>query len=390
MQDFEYCNPTRVIFGNGRIAELGKIAKEYGKKILFVTYDKESVEKIGLLDKALIPMQDAGLDICKCYGVKSNPSLFHARALTAKAREFGPDVIVALGGGSVIDESKAVGAALGSGEDIWDMVQDNSRIKATIPVIAVCTIPATSSEMNNIAVISNDETGRKDGLESPILYPEVALLDPEITRTIPLRQSAYSAADIVSHLLEGYLSHDEPFVPMQNRYFESMIKTQIDCMERLLEDPEDLDERAMMMWAATCSWNGFSVLGIGPFESMIHALGHILSEIYDTPHGATMAMIIPALMTFNVEKRKVRYARLARKIFGIDEDDDLRAAKLGIKMIRCWLNHIGAPTSFAEAEIPMDRFDEIVERAHQNVVYYGHGSTYSKADVRKIMELVRS
>lgn len=389
MHAFDYCNPTHIVFGAGRVEELGRIAKEYGKKVLLVTYDKEMMEKIGLLDKVLIPLQDAGLEVCECYGVKSNPSLFHARKLVETAKEFAPDVIVAVGGGSVIDESKCVGAAIGSEEDIWDMVEDNSKITRTLPLIAVCTIPATSSEMNNIAVISNDETGRKDGLESPVLYPETALLDPEITCTIPLRQTAYSAADITSHLLEGYLSHNDDFVPMQNRYFESMIKTQMDCMERILEEPGNLEARAMMMWAATNSWNGFCVLGIGPFESMIHALGHIISEMYDTPHGATMSIIIPALMGFNVEKRKVRYARIARKLFGVDEDDDLRAAKTGVRMMRAWLRHIGAPTSLKEAGIPTDRFDEMAERAYNNVVYYGHADAYTKEDVRRILEAAK-
>lgn len=387
MHSFDYCNPTRIVFGCGRLAELGAIASGFGKKVLFVTYDREMMEKIGLLQKALAPLREAGLELCECYGVKSNPSLLHARELVKRAKEFGPDVIVAMGGGSVIDESKCIGASLGSGEDIWEMVEHPEKIRAGVPVIAVCTIPATSSEMNNIAVISNDATGRKDGLESPALYPAVALLDPEITRTIPLRQTAYSAADICSHLLEGYLSHQDPFVPMQNRYFSSMIKTQMDCMDRLLEDPTDLEARAMMMWAATNSWNGFCVLGIGPFESMIHALGHILSEMYDTPHGATMAIMIPALMRFTVEKRKERYALIARQVFGVDEEDDLCAARRGIALMTAWLDRIGAPSSFAKGGIPTDRFDEIVERAYKNVLYYDMGAFYSKENVREILRL---
>lgn len=389
MHAFDYCNPTHIVFGAGRVREVGEIARTFGGKVMFVTYDKEQVEKIGLLHKVLDPLKEAGLEVCECYGVKSNPSLQHGRSLVARAKAFQPDVIVAMGGGSVIDEAKCVAAAIGSGEDIWDMVRDNSKAVKALPLIAICTIPATSSENNNIAVISDDEDGRKDGIESPCLYPRYAILDPELTITIPLRQTAYSAADICSHLLEGYLSHNDPFVPMQNRYFESMIKTQMDCMERLLENPTDLEARAMMMWAAAYSWNGFCVLGIGPFESMIHALGHIFSEMYDTPHGATMAMIIPSLMTFNVEKRKVRYARLARKLFGVDEDDDLLAAKLGIAHMRAWLDHIGAPTSMKKGGITEERFEEVCERAYRNVEYYGCADMYSKEDVKAILELVK-
>lgn len=387
MQAFDYCNPTRVVFGCGRISQLGEIASQYGNKVLFLTYDREIVEKIGLLHKAMEPMEAAGLTVLTCFGVKSNPSLFHARSVLEQAACFRPDLIVALGGGSVIDEAKCIGAAYCTGVDIWEMVQDNSKANASLPLIAVSTIPATSSEMNNIAVISNDATGRKDGIENFALYPKVALLDPELTRSIPIRQTAYSAADIVSHLLEGYLSHSDPFVPMQNRYFDAMIKTQMDCMERLLAEPTDIQARSMMMWAATYSWNGFCVLGIGPFESMIHALGHILSEMYDTPHGATMAIFIPAIMSFHVERRKERFARIARNVFGVEDDDDLWAARKGIIRMRQWLDHIGAPSSFTKGGIPTHQLQEIVERCYQNVIYYGSGDDYSKEDVRRIIEL---
>ena len=390
MHAFDYCNPTHIVFGAGRVSEVGEIAKQFGKRVMFVTYDKGQMESIGLLHKGLDPLKEAGLEVLECYGVKSNPSLFHGRELVEKAKEFKPDVMVAMGGGSVIDECKCIAASIGSGRDIWEMVRDNTLATEALPLIAISTIPATSSENNNIAVISNDEDGRKDGIESPCLYPKYAILDPELTRTIPLRQTAYSAADICSHLLEGYLSHDDPFVPMQNRYFEGMIKTQMDCMERLLEDPTDLEARSMMMWAAAYSWNGFCVLGIGPFESMIHCLGHIFSEMYDLPHGATMAMIIPHLMTFNVEKRKVRYARIARKLFGVDEDDDLRAAKQGIRHMKAWLDHIGAPTSMKAAGIEEDgRFEEMCQRAWRNVEYYECEEFYTYDDMVAILEMVR-
>ena len=386
MQPFDFCRPTKVVFGAGRIAELGKIAAGYGSKVLFVTYDKAMMESIGLLDKALAPLKQAGLDVAECYGVKSNPSLDHARELVKLAKQAKPDVMVALGGGSVIDECKCIGASLGSDADIWDMVEGKKPVTASIPLIAVCTIPATSSEMNNIAVISNDAINRKEGLMSDLICPAVALLDPAITTTIPMRQTAYSSADIVSHLLEGYLSHTEPFVPMQNRYFDSMIKVQMECMERLLENPADIDARAMMMWAATFSWNGFCVLGIGPMESLIHVLGHSLSAFYDTPHGASMAIMIPAVMKYTLNKRVARYARIARNVFGLDEDDDLRAAKLGIEMMTAWLDRIGAPTSFAKGGIPTNELDKLTDNAYQSCCNFGM-TNYTKEDIKKMYEL---
>jgi len=387
MEAFDYCNPTKIVFGRDRIRELGKIAKSFGNRAMFVTYDKEATEKIGLLEKALEPLKESGIVLDEYYGVKSNPSLEHARNGVKRAEQFCPDVIIALGGGSVIDESKCIAAAYKSKVDIWDMVEDPTRLTDALPVIAVCTIPATSSEMNCIAVISNDETGVKDGLEGQQLYPAVALLDPDLTISIPLRQTAFSSADIVCHLIEGYVSHQEMFVPMEHLYCEGLIKTQMICMERLLVNPGDIDARAQLMWAATNSWNGFCVLGYGEYEALNHAIGHIVSEMYDTPHGATMAMVMPAVLSYTADRRIQRYAGLAREVFQCTEGDDKKAANALSGFMRSWLEHIGAPADFKQGRIPTDRIKELKERAYNNVVRYGYGRTYSKEDIDNIIDL---
>lgn len=389
MQAFDYYNPTHIVFGEGRVAELGEICKKIGKKVFFVTYDKEEMERIGLLDRVLAPMKEAGLEIAENYGIKSNPSMIYTRTLVEKAKEFQPDVLVAMGGGSVIDSCKCIAASVGSDQDIWVLIENPELITATIPLVTVCTIPATSSEMNNICVIDKDdeEIVKKVGIQSDLIYPKYSILDPELTTTISLRQTAYSSADICSHLLEGYISHEDEYVGMQNRYFDAMIKTQMECMERLLVNPFDVKTRGLMMWAATNSWNGFCVLGLGRYESMIHVFGHVLSEMFNIAHGATCAIYIPAVMGFNVEKRKARYARIGREIFGVDAEDDLCAARLAVVHMRAWLDHIGAPTSLKKANVPMECFDEIVERSYTNVVDYCCEDRYTREDVRKICEL---
>ena len=387
MQAFEYCNPTKIVFGCGRVKEVGEIAKTFGNRVMFVSYDREMVDSIGLLHKALDPLLQKNLTICEYYGVKSNPSLNHAREGVKIAKEFKPDVLVALGGGSVIDECKCIAASVASGKDIWWLVEHPDVTDfPSLPVIAVCTIPATSSEMNNIGVISNDETHVKDGIEGQSVYPAVALLDPLLTLTIPMRQTANSVADICSYLLEGYISHQESFVPMVEMYDESFIKTQMLCMERLLKNPQDVDARAQLMWAATNSWNGFCVLGIGEYEALFHALGHTLSELFDTPHGASLAMVMPAALTYTAPRRIERYAQLSRNIFGVQEEDDKKAAKAAGQEMQKWLRHIGAPSTFTEGNIPLDRLDDIKARAYQNVHDYGYNA-YTEEDVYAIIDL---
>ncbi len=378
MHCFDYCRKTKIYFGAGRAAEIGKIAAGFGRKALYVTYDEKTAELLRLDEKILAPLRAEGIEVQTHYGVKSNPTLSHAKQVLGAARDFLPDVIVAVGGGSVIDECKFISACLHYDGEPWDFLEGKASVGEVTPIIAVVTMPATSSEMNDTAVISNEELERKDSFVSEKLVPAAALLDPEFTYGIPVRQTGYSATDIVSHLLEAYIVHQEPFVPMQNRYCEGMIKTIMDCMDRILENPGDQDARAMFMWAATNAWNGFYVCGLGQGNPAIHILGHSLSAFYDTPHGAAMGITIPAVFKYYMNERKARYARFARQVFGVDEDDDLRAAKKGLELLTRWIRSTGTPTNFAEAGIPTDRLDDLAKDALQTARAWGVGDLYTE------------
>ncbi len=181
----------------------------------------------------------------------------HAQGVIDLVKSENPDVIIALGGGSVIDEAKFVGVASKIEGDYWDMVTYQIPIEETVPVIAVLTIPATSSEINAVSVMSFDNPQRKEGFGSPVMRPAAAILDPELTYTIPMQQTAYSAADIVSHLLESYFGHSLDWAPFQDHYCQASIRTIMECMDRLLVDLQDKEARAQMMWTASYAWNGF-------------------------------------------------------------------------------------------------------------------------------------
>jgi alcohol dehydrogenase YqhD (iron-dependent ADH family) len=276
MYDFEFDMPTKAVFGEGAVAKVGGIAATFGKKALLVTYDEEFVKKVGFYQKVAESCKAAGVTLVSAFGVKSNPTVEHAAGVIAVARKEKPDVIIALGGGSAIDEAKFVGTAAGYAGDPWDFATGKAPITTTLPVIAVVTIPATSSELNGTSVMSYEKIQRKDGFANPVMRPKYAILDPELTYTIPVKQTAYSAADIVSHLLESYLGHGLGWAPFQEHYCQGSIRTIMECMDRLQADPRDKEARAQMMWTASYAWNGFYPCGLGPADATIHVLGHSL------------------------------------------------------------------------------------------------------------------
>ena len=378
MDEFELQLPTKVFFGAGRVSQLGDIAKGFGKKAFVLTYEQELMEKIGIWQKVIASLTKSGIDFISFFGVKSNPSIEHSREAINIIKEVKPDVIIAVGGGSVIDEAKTIGIGAMYDGDVWELCIGSASITSSLPVIAVVTIPATSSEMNCTSVMSNEAMRRKEGFANPVMYPEVAILDPELTYTIPIEQTAYSAADIISHAFEGYLTHTSEWAPFQNRYAEGVVKTIIECMDRLLENSSDVDARAMMMWTATYTWNGFFVCGLGRFDNPIHILGHSLSAFYDLPHGAAMSITIPAYMKSDLEQRKGRFAQCARKIFDVDNSDDLAAAKEGIELLVKWFKKIGTPTTFAEACLPENELNALAKDAVQTAKAWGLGDLWTE------------
>ncbi len=351
MYSFEFQIPTKIIFGEGEVKKVGNEAARYGKKAMLVTYDEAFVKSVGFYDKVKKSCDEAGVELIDFFGVKSNPTAEHAAIGIELARKEKPDVLIALGGGSAMDTAKYIGIAVPYDGDPWDFPLGKAKIEKTLPVITVVTIPATSSELNGTSVMSNETLGRKDGFADPIMRPVVAVLDPELTYSIPMRQTAYSAADIVSHLLEHYLGHDLEFAPYQDHFCEGGIRSMMECMDRLLADPKDKDARAVMMWQAAYAWNGFYDCGFGLANSNIHILGHSLSNFYDTPHGAAMSVTILATMRYWLDICPSKVAKFARGVFNVTDTDDKIAGAAGIAALEAWFKKIGTPTTLAEAGI---------------------------------------
>ena len=388
MYPFEYHIPTKVIFGEGEVNRVGEVASEFGKKVMLVSYDESFIKSVGLLDKVLSPLKDADVEVLPFYGAKPNPTVAHIREGIELAKKEKPDVLVALGGGSVIDTAKAIAFGAFSDADIWDLATGAAETDKALPLIAVSTIPATSSEMNPTSVVSNEENGRKEGFVNPLMFPKVAIDDPELTYSIPIGPTAIAAADIVSHLLEAYLAHHLDWAPFQNRFSTSGIRTVIDCMDRLLKDPKDPEARAQLMWTATFAWNGFYPCGLGPHDAIIHIVGHTFSAFYDTVHGAAMSVTIPAIMKFHKEERYARYSDMAREVFGAEGADSVELAQVAIDEITAWFKKIGAPTNFKEANIPTDKLSEMADDMLITQENWG-SSYYTKEMMLDILELCK-
>ncbi len=363
MKNFEFSVPTNIIFGEGEVRRIGEQAAKFGKKAMLVTYDEQLVKDLGFFDKVANSCKEAGVELLCHFGVKSNPTAEHAAIGIEMAKKEKPDVLIALGGGSAMDEAKYIGVGAKYDGDAWDLPSGKAPITDTLPLIVIVTIPATSSELNSVSVMNNETLQRKEGFGNPLMRPKVAILDPQLTYSIPILQTAYSAADIVSHLLEHYLGNLRlEFTPYQDHFCEGGIRSIMECMDRLLEDRKDKDARGVMMWQAAFAWCGFYDCGYDLPNSNIHILGHSLSNFYNTPHGAAMSITILATMRYYLKERSAKYAKFAREVFGITDKDDMIAASAGIAGLEAWFKKIGTPTTLKEAGITDENAVDIMAK----------------------------
>jgi len=363
MQNFVFENPTKIVFGRGQIKKIGCEAAKFGKKV-FMVYGQGSVKRSGVYDQVVASLKAADIEIIEFPGVKSNPVLSHALKGIDIARKEGIDVVLAVGGGSVIDTAKTIAVGAKTDDDVWDYFMRTKTIQDALPVLTVVTISASASEMNPAAVITKEEEAKKFSIRSPFIQPKTSILDPTALFTLSPAYSAYSAVDAITHMLEGYFNNREPHSPLQDRLVEGLIKTIMESAEAILKEPADYNARANMMWAATLAFNGLTTAGMGMISLPAHMIEHSLSAIYDIAHGAGLSIVLPGWMFYAVEKDPVKFARLGRKIFGIEDDNNLRAGMEGINRLKEWFSSTGSPVSLGEANIPEEDIKKIAENAH--------------------------
>ena len=360
MKDFELYIPTRIVFGEKRINEIGSYAKKYGKKLMMV-YGQGSIKKNGVYNTVMKSLKDANIEVIEFPGVKPNPVISHTREGVALAKKEKVDFILGVGGGSALDESKAIAAGALYEGDVWDFYKGTEKIKKALDILTVLTLPGTCSEMNGGTVITNEETTQKFGFIDEHLYPKLSMLDPSVTLDIPFNYTAYSAIDIASHLLEPYFTHNDEWYPIQDRYVEGIVKTVIECMDILIKEPRHYQARATIMWASTLAWNGLGTAGIGGFAQPNHLLSHILGAYYDIAHGAAISIVTPSWMKYKYKDNIKQFVSFAENVFGIKGDKQEQVALEGIEAFTNWFIKIGSPVSFKDANLPVNQLDELAE-----------------------------
>ena len=357
---FEFQNPTRIIFGAGNLSRLGEVASEYGKKALLVT-GGGSVKRSGVFDRAVESLKAAGVSIAECSGVEPNPRISSVVRGASIARKEGCDVIIALGGGSVMDASKVIAAATLYDGDPWNMIhhgQEEVYVPTTaLPVITVPTLAATGSEANCGAVITNEETRVKSFIQIPLLYPKVAVMDPELTVSVPKDQTAYGVCDLITHVTESYFNGIDN-TPMQDRIAEGVILTAMEWGPKAIADGADIVARAQVQWAASVALLGWAQVGTnGAYP--VHMMEHTISAHHDITHAAGLSILNPAWMRFAAKVNTAKFVQFAERVFGLKATsrDDIDCALEGIARFEAFLRSIDCPTRFSELGLGGELFE---------------------------------
>ncbi len=362
MENFIFQNPTRIVFGKGTEAETGKETARYSRRAL-LHYGGGSIKKSGLYERVCKSLKDAGVDYVELGGVQPNPRLSLVREGIRLCREKKLDFLLAVGGGSVIDSAKAIGIGVPSGGDVWDFYLKKRKVTEMLPVGVVLTIPAAGSEASNGSVITNEEGWLKKDAGAECMRPKFAVMNPELTFTLPPYQTACGAADIMAHVMERYFTR-VPSVDFTDRLCEATLRTIIENVPVALAEPEDYDARAQIMWASTIAHNDLLGTGrVGDWAS--HMIEHELSGIYDVAHGAGLAVTFPAWMKHVYKNDVGRFARFAVNVWGVEPRFDWpeRTALEGIGRTKSFFRDIGLPTSLPELGVKDDRFEEMAKKA---------------------------
>lgn len=362
MQNFRFMSPTVFIFGKDTELSVGAEVRKYGNKVLF-HYGGGHIRKNGLYDRIINSMEQSGIEYIELGGVKANPDVELVRQGIEICRKEKVDFILAAGGGSVIDSAKAIAMGVFYEKDVWDYFMGDTEIRKALQVGVILTIPATGSEASNTSVLTNSAEGHlKRAVSSDLLKPVFAVMNPELTYSLPAYQTAAGGVDIMSHVLERYFTL-EPDCGFTDRLCEATLRTVIQSLPKVLKNPEDYAARAEIMWAGTIAHNG--ILGVGRSEDWgSHMLGHEISALYDLTHGATLSIVIPQWMKYVYKTDITRFVKYAVNVWNVEEDfyDQEQTALEGIRRTKGFFSSVGMPVSLKEAEISGERIEEMAEK----------------------------
>lgn len=365
MDNFTYCTPTKYVFGRGAENHAADELQAIGAKRVMVVYGGGSVVRSGLLDRVLTLLDKAGIAHCELGGIQPNPTDPKVREGIEICRKESIDTLLAVGGGSVIDTAKAIAAGVPYNGDFWDFWAGKAVVANALPVGVILTIPAAGSEGSGNSVITLLDGMHKISLRTDYwLRPKFALLNPELTFTLPPYQTASGVADMMAHIMERYFS-PTPDVEITDRLAEGVLMAIIEEAPKVMADPENYQARANIMWSGTLAHNG--ICGTGRKEDWVsHFMEHEISAVYGVTHGAGLAVVYPAFLTFMAHHKPSKPAQLARRVWGVTESDDTAVALLGIERMKAFFSSLGLPVTFAQLGIDSPDIPLLVKKLHEN------------------------
>lgn len=370
MQNFTFHNPTILDFGKDKEMQIGQHITNFGIKKVLLTFGSNRIKNDGLFDKVVTSLASHGIQFVECGGIISNPILSKVYEGIDIARNNQVEAVLSVGGGSVLDSSKAIAAGAKYDGDAWDLFIGKSPITTALPVFDILTLAATGSEMNSGAVVTNEKTKQKYAINAPALFPKVSVVNPALMQTVTKDYLVYSAADIIAHSIEGYFTASvQPH--FQSRLVESIIKTVIETTEILIADPMNYDARSEFAWASTQALNGLIYSGTAGFSYPNHMIEHSLSALYNVPHGAGLSVVMPAWMKWYHTRNPEQFTRFAKEVFGVS------TALEGISALETWFNKVGTPTKLAQFGIAKSELPVILENVLGNASYFGVADIYT-------------
>ncbi len=359
MENFVAYNPTKLVFGKGVVAQLGKEAQPYGKKAL-VVIGKGSVKKNGILEAVYQQLTEADISYTLYEGIKSNPIYEDADAAVAQAKAFQADMVVAIGGGSVIDSAKAIAAGYYVNHSVWDFYLRKAPAPTkALPIFSVLTLAATGTEMNMFTVLQSDAEKAKHGYGSPLLYPKVSFLDPEYTYSVPQNYTAYGVADLIAHSLEQFF--DTSNSPLSDASAAEIIRLAMQYGREVHKNPHSYEARANIMWLATAALNGSLSAGKLGGDFGVHGIEHCLSVLFDIAHGAGLSIVYPAWMRHFYSQIEGKLTFLAQRTLHTNA-----TANDFIVELEKFFTEINTPIRLSEAGIDREKHALILDNLKQN------------------------
>ncbi|MDE6704312.1 MAG: iron-containing alcohol dehydrogenase [Treponemataceae bacterium] len=392
MNDFQFYAPTKIIFGRGTERRVGSLVAEFPCKKVLLHYGSGSVKRTGLLDRVKASLREAGIPFIELGGVVPNPRLSLVREGIALCKKEGIDFLLAVGGGSVIDSAKAIGYGCANDFDVWDIFEKKRQPAACLPIGVVLTIAAAGSEMSNSAVITNEDGQKKRGSNSDTCRPKFAIMNPELTMTLPPYQTRCGCTDILMHTMERYFTNDGT-MEITDSIAEALMRTVVHNALILEQKPDDYDARAEIMWASSLSHNDLTGCGNGGNDFATHRLEHELGGMFDVAHGAGLAALWGSWARYVYKDCLPRFKKFTRAVWNIAADDtDEAVARKGIEATESFFRAIQMPTNLRELGIaPTDA--QIAELAKKCAVTsndnLGRAKVLHEADMRAIYQAAR-